>query len=753
MNKKGFTLVELVAVIVIILIMMFLGISNLIPSVERNTKKSFLTEAIVISEGARNRFQDDRLNNVTVQDSLFNSDSKKTCYIFESALKNKYVTKYSTKYVGSVEVCHELDCEYQTKIWLTDGEHYLNGVVTDKTLSKSDIDKKFNNDYYLTCGVNPLDLDPEYNFEFIKSEEEIVIVRDGIYSLEAWGAQGGRYTTYRGGYGGYSYTEVELHKGDKLYINVGGEGTLKAAGYNNAAGPSGTSSPAGGGGATSITTKSGFLSSKVLLDYVLIVAGGGGGATRSTCCCTDALEVGGSGGGACSESTSSGRMCQSGGAYGKASKAGAGGGYRASTGADCNNRAMGGSGFIGNPLTFNGWMSGYNVENNDGIYTKTISTTNVSDDPVRGYAKQGNGYAKIKLIDDYSIIYELNGGTLATPNKTSYSKTTNTFTLNNPTKPAYAFTGWIGSNGLTPSTNVSIPKGSTGNKNFKAVFTPIEYTITYNLDGGTLAEGVTNPTTYNVETTSFTLKNPTKDGYKFIGWVGTGVDTPQETITIANGSTGNKTFTARYEKLYNVTLDYNIESYTLPGGTSYMDSGFTPDWNNNFVIDMDINIPTSGKRYLIIGNYDTSNQINLEVNDANKLRAYQGGDKATSGAITIGEDANYIFTYTASDKSFTYTYTSTSTDISKEATLTSSGYSGATLRLGHDYRSKSTFTAYTLNGLKITSLLAMSYLPSNVTRPGYTFDGWYTSKTGGTKISSATIPTGESITYYAHWNQ
>ena len=36
-------------------------------------------------------------------------------------------------------------------------------------------------------------------------------------------------------------------------------------------------------------------------------------------------------------------------------------------------------------------------------------------------------------------------------------------------------------------------------------------------------------------------------------------------------------------------------------------------------------------------------------------------------------------------------------------------------------------------------------------REGYTFDGWYTEKTGGTKISTDTVFT-TSTTVYAHWS-
>ncbi|MCL2116755.1 MAG: InlB B-repeat-containing protein [Methanobrevibacter sp.] len=37
-------------------------------------------------------------------------------------------------------------------------------------------------------------------------------------------------------------------------------------------------------------------------------------------------------------------------------------------------------------------------------------------------------------------------------------------------------------------------------------------------------------------------------------------------------------------------------------------------------------------------------------------------------------------------------------------------------------------------------------------RTSYTFKGWYTRKTGGTKISKNTIPK-KSVTYYAHWTK
>lgn len=39
----------------------------------------------------------------------------------------------------------------------------------------------------------------------------------------------------------------------------------------------------------------------------------------------------------------------------------------------------------------------------------------------------------------------------------------------------------------------------------------------------------------------------------------------------------------------------------------------------------------------------------------------------------------------------------------------------------------------------------------NCVKEGYTFDGWFTSKTGGTKITESTKMPSNNVTYYAHW--
>ena len=67
----------------------------------------------------------------------------------------------------------------------------------------------------------------------------------------------------------------------------------------------------------------------------------------------------------------------------------------------------------------------------------------------------------------YSISYELNGGAVE-GNPLTYSETTETFTLKNPTLAGYVFEGWTGSNGDIPNKNVQIVKGTIGDLKFVA---------------------------------------------------------------------------------------------------------------------------------------------------------------------------------------------------------------------------------------------------------------------------------------------
>jgi len=72
----------------------------------------------------------------------------------------------------------------------------------------------------------------------------------------------------------------------------------------------------------------------------------------------------------------------------------------------------------------------------------------------------------------------------------------------------------------------------------------IYYSITYELNGGSVDP--LNPETNRSDDTPFTLHNPTRTGYIFSGWTGTGLTALTMKVTIPAGSIGNRTYTAHW---------------------------------------------------------------------------------------------------------------------------------------------------------------------------------------------------------------
>ena len=121
--------------------------------------------------------------------------------------------------------------------------------------------------------------------------------------------------------------------------------------------------------------------------------------------------------------------------------------------------------------------------------------------------------------------------------------------ISSPIKAGYDFVGWY--NGDTKYTfGSTLSESITLTAKFS---NPKTYNISYDLDGGT----ATNPATYNVESDAITFNNPVKTGYTFTGWSGTGLTGENNmTVTIAKGSTGDRTYTAHFsQNSYTVNFD------------------------------------------------------------------------------------------------------------------------------------------------------------------------------------------------------
>ena len=150
----------------------------------------------------------------------------------------------------------------------------------------------------------------------------------------------------------------------------------------------------------------------------------------------------------------------------------------------------------------------------------------------------------------YTISYDLAGGSVATPNPTSYTVESD-ITLVNPTREGYDFTGWTGTGLAEPTMSVTIAD-SIGNRSYTATWTPHIYAINYNLNGGS----ADNPTSYTIETPTFTLNNPTRTGYTFAGWAGDGSGM---SVTITQGTTEDLNYEAEWtENTYTIHFEANV---------------------------------------------------------------------------------------------------------------------------------------------------------------------------------------------------
>lgn len=164
----------------------------------------------------------------------------------------------------------------------------------------------------------------------------------------------------------------------------------------------------------------------------------------------------------------------------------------------------------------------------------------------------------------YTVTFNANGGTGSMENQVYIYDAEQTLTANAFSKNGYEFAGWntqSDGSGMSYSdaqTVSNLTAENNGTVTLYAQWTMGDYTISYDLAGGTL--DTQNPASYHVESESFTLNNPTRTGYTFAGWTGTGLTGALANVTVTKGSTGNRSYTATWTaNKYDVTFVYNYE--------------------------------------------------------------------------------------------------------------------------------------------------------------------------------------------------
>lgn len=292
----------------------------------------------------------------------------------------------------------------------------------------------------------------------------------------------------------------------------------------------------------------------------------------------------------------------------------------------------------------------------------------------------------------HTISFNANGGSVSTSSKTVTSGSTYG-TLPTPTRTGYTFNGWYtassGGTKITSSSMVAL----TANQTLYAHWTeiPKDFIITFNASGGsvsTSSKSVTNGSTYG------TLPTPTRSGYTFDGWYtavsgGTKI-TSSSTVSLTTNQTLYAHWTAN-PKTYTITFNANGGSVSTSNKTVTNGSIYGT-------------LPTPTRTgYTFTGWYTSSS----------------GGTQITSGTIVSITSAQTLYAHW--------------NGIESTVTFNVNGGSVST------------------SSKKVTYGSPYGSLPTP-TKTGYTFDGWYTSSSGGSQITSGTIVSiTSSQTLYAHW--
>ena len=358
----------------------------------------------------------------------------------------------------------------------------------------------------------------------------------------------------------------------------------------------------------------------------------------------------------------------------------------------------------------------------------------------------------------YTIITLLEGGNAGSSGAYAYT-VEETFTLPTPTRKGYTFFGWTGEGITKPQPNVTIPKGSTGDKTYIENWELTGYYITMDLNGGSGKEKVI----YTITDEDFELPTPTRNGYEFVGWTGEGITTPQTSVKIPKGSTGNKAYTANWKVIeYTITLDtnggpnvspikYTVEdSFTLPyplrpgyefAGWVLDGSGMLPattliiyygttgdlhykaEWRlAEYTINMDLN-GGSGQEKVVYTITDEDFELPTPTRNGYEFVGWTGERITTPQTrVKIPKGSTGNKAYTANWKVIRYTIT----------LVTNGGAVIASIR-------------YTVED-SVT-------LPIPPERPGYEFSGWVLDGSGQFPSTPMIIPkgsTGDRI-YEAEW--
>ena len=401
-----------------------------------------------------------------------------------------------------------------------------------------------------------------------------------------------------------------------------------------------------------------------------------------------------------------------------------------------------------------------------------------------GLDDQGN----VVLVQKGSVTLDSNGGTIAEGKEvTSYTFGTSVPlpTADDITREGYTFGGWYDNEDFSGEKIEEISATDTGDKKYWAKWTANSYTVGFNANGG---DGTMTNQSFTYDVVQALSANAfTRTGYTFTGWnttadgTGTSYEDGTEVSNLSSAVGGEVTLYAQW------TANSYTVGFNANGGAGTMT-------NQSFTYDVVQALSTNAftrTGYTFTGWNTATDGTGTSYSDkqeVSNLSSAVGGEVTlyaqwTASSYTVTFDANggdgtmtnQSFTYDVvqalSANAFTrtgYTFTGwntaadgtgTSYSDKQEVSNLSSAVGGEVTLYAQWTASSYTVTLNTNGGTIAEGKEVTSYtfgtgatLPTEVTRTGYTFDGWYAKEDfSGDKVTVIpTDATGDKA-YWAKW--
>ena len=293
-NKKGFTLVELLAVTIILIIVILIAFNAVDDISKKSKKQSIKANASSFYKELDGFVQISKSDGNALSSGQFSLDQ-----LYENGFKING-TKPNRGYVIIENYKVSCGCLEYKKYKVEKTENgYSDAIKGACDLNTS------------SCKISVGDKSKVLEFGYSGSYQQVNISKTGTYHIELWGAQGGSTSDAPGGKGAYTSGDIQLNKDQVLYFYVGSQGNSKdstsptgsiSGGYNgggngNLSRTNCSQQATSGGGATDVRLVAGDWDNAESLNSRIMVAAGGGGSFQEYCSGSDNSKVTGGFGG------------------------------------------------------------------------------------------------------------------------------------------------------------------------------------------------------------------------------------------------------------------------------------------------------------------------------------------------------------------------------------------------------------------------------------------------------------------------